>query len=170
MKLTRKEVVDMFVCLKEMGDSQKSNKWFSYTKMVNEDELENKAKAIIEISKPKEDYLSYMNERTDIINKYAQRDDEGNVITLNDNVKIGKDKVKECQEELNNLDTKYKDAIEERNKNLDEYYKILETEIEVNIETVPFDYVPENISVQDLKSLKKMIVMPVKETKEKEEK
>ena len=170
MKLTRKEVVDMFVCLKEMGDSQKSNKWFSYTKMVNEDELENKAKAIIEISKPKEDYLRYMNERTDILNKYAQRDDDGNVITLNDNVKIDKYKVKECQNELNDLDVKYKDAIEERNKNLDEYYKILETEIEVNIETVPFEYVPENISVQDLKSLKKMIVMPVKETKEKEEK
>ncbi|MFW6219497.1 MAG: hypothetical protein ACOCZ5_01260 [bacterium] len=168
MKLTRREVVDMFVCLKEMDNKVKANKWFSYTKMVNEDELENKAKAIIEISKPKKEYLDYMKDRTDILNKYGDRDDDGNIITLNDSVKIDKNKVKDCQKELNDLDNRYKEVIEDRNKNLEEYYNLLDTEIDINIETVPFEYVPETISVQDLKSLKKMIVMPSKEEEVKE--
>jgi len=163
MIMTRKELVDMFVCLSEMDSNIKVNKWFSYVVMVNQKQLKDKAKAIIDISKPKKEYLEYNEKRTDILNTYGERDDLGKIITLNDSIKIRKNDIDECLLKLKELDVNYKEAIDERNNNLEEYYELLETEIDVDIETVPFKYVPDNISISELKTLNKMIIMPDKE-------
>lgn len=153
----------MFVCLSEMDSNIKVNKWFSYVVMVNQKQLKDKAKAIIDISKPKKEYLEYNEKRTDILNTYGERDDLGKIITLNDSIKIRKNDIDECLLKLKELDVNYKEAIDERNNNLEEYYELLETEIDVDIETVPFKYVPDNISISELKTLNKMIIMPDKE-------
>ena len=136
-----------------------STKKFSYALVLNDERIQSNVKAITEIARPSESYAKYEQKRHGIISKYADVDGDGNII-LNDNRWIVfKDGTKETAvDELSSLNEEYKDILDARNKDIEEYNELLDSDVELNIHMVDLDDVPEEVG-KDLFLMKLLMHM-----------
>jgi len=101
------------------------------------------------------DFLEFESKREDIIKKYAQTDENGNLITdENQNYVFDSDEQREKgQSELDVLREQYKDALKAREKEIEIYNEILTTEVEVDIIQCKFEALPDNFPFNQLRML-----------------
>lgn len=127
---------------------------FLHTILENIKLLNNEIEKINNLIKGTDEYNEYQNKRIDICNNYAEKDEDGNVVkVVNNNIeefKIDKDN-KEFVEEIEILQKKYKNAIDEFLKQIDEYNNYLETTIEINFSTLSINDIPEDINFELMK-------------------
>lgn len=159
-KLKNYQVLDLMEAFTRIGKMQvESNKKFSYALILNDDVLKSQVEAVMKIAEPSPEYAEFENERTKIIEKYAELDGDGKVVLKDNQWVVFKEESKEeAIEALNKLNDENKDILDKRNKDIEEYNEILDTEVEVNITTVSIDDVPEKIG-EDMFLLK--LLMPM---------
>jgi len=90
-----------------------------------------------------ERFKEFDKNKSEIINKY-EKDENGKIIDS-----------KHCQSEVDNLVIEYKDAIEERQKEIDLYNEILQQEVEVDIIQCKFEALPDDFDFNILRVLVK---------------
>ena len=91
-------------------------------------EIEKEWEILKQAAEPSEQYKQFEEERLELLRKYAKRDEQGNIVyqdKTKNSVVIDSEEGKQKLQEL--LD-KYKDAIEERNKQLDQLRKTIASE------------------------------------------
>ena len=161
MKLKRFEIMDILDKLESFKGEQ--NKYFVYHVSKIKTSLEAERKAIIEMSKPSDEYIQFERERQSIILKFSEKNEKGLPVEVNQRYKIQQNKELECQEAINEIINKYKEAIDRRKKEINELERILEEYVEVDIPLIPFAHLPDFVeqSVID-------ILFPIIDMKEKE--
>jgi len=127
--------------------------------VLNDERIQSNVKAIREIAKPSESYAEYEQKRHDIISKYADVDGDGNIILQDNRWVIFKEGTKDLAvSEMNALNDEYKDVLELRIKDIEEYNELLESEVELNIHMVSIDDIPDAIG-EDLFLMKLLMHM-----------
>jgi len=126
----------------DLGDDV--SKKFNYALILNDNNNRPIAKAVIEVSNPSETYAEYEKKREELILDYCIIDDDGNPVLTDDKwIKLNPDTRDEFNDKLEILNNEYKDVLAQREKDLQDFNSILNTEVEVDIITVPIDDVPD---------------------------
>ena len=159
-KLKNYQIVDLAEAFMRIGKLNiVSTKKFSYALVLNDERIQSNVKAIREIAKPSESYAEYEQKRHDIISKYADVDGDGNIILQDNRWVIFKEGTKDLAvSEMNALNDEYKDVLELRIKDIEEYNELLESEVELNIHMVSIDDIPDAIG-EDLFLMKLLMHM-----------
>jgi len=130
--------------INEMTIEEDISKKFNYALIMNDNNNRSTAKAIIEVSTPSDKYAEYENERESIVLEYCIKDDDGKpVLTDGRWIKVIPDKKEELDTKIEELNTQYQDVLDQRNKDLEDFNTILDTEVDVDIVTVSIDDVPD---------------------------
>jgi hypothetical protein len=157
MLIKRKDLLNLYVAIKNLKADAEYNKWFILLALNTEEKLKPIVNNILKISTPKYDYVEYENLREDIIKKYAEKDENNDFIFTDDYIKIDNKYKENVENEFKILDEQYKDVIEIRKKDLLDYKELLNSEIDINIEQIDFKYFPDNISKKQFNALKVLI-------------
>lgn len=141
--LKKVEMIDLYNAL--VGITEKYNKNFTYAVTYAKKSIANEVESLLESIKPSDSYKEYENLRSGIVGKYSEKDSEGNPIVKNGGIKLSSDKINECKKELSELDEKYSDVLEERQNDYKNFESVLEQTIDVQLEMVDWEYVPDTM-------------------------
>jgi len=157
--MTNRELVDLFDAMKQIGDTEKQDKWFTYALILNEENLKSKVTAVLECGKPKDKFREYEDIHQELIKRYADRDEDDNVVVDNTShmIKIKPAFVEEARSQFNALDEKFVDILDERIQDLKKFKEILDAEVVVDIEQVSLKCFPEDMNKLMLRALKPLI-------------
>ena len=156
--MTRKEILQLNKALNSTG--KLSGVRFSYAVSKNVDILKPEIDALIKSVEPSEQYQEYEEKRVEIAKSHAKKNKEGKEL-----VNIREDGNQEYQikdqkafeKELKKLQAEHKDAIDGREKQYEEYNKMLEESVDVNLHTIKLNDIPEDITTAQMHSILPMI-------------
>ena len=159
MLLTNKEIIELNYAIKQVGSEEKNHRMFTYAITLTEENIKPNVKAIQKAGKVSTDYKTYLEQRKKIIDDHAERDEADNIIynNIDDTVKIKDEFGSDVESKIKELSDKYSKAIEERIEQNKEFDSLLIREVEVDVEIVELEYLPEHINKIMLKSLMPMI-------------
>lgn len=134
---------------------------FAYAVAKNKAHCEQEIKAMEEAGKPTEEYQEYEKERKELCEKHALKDEHGRprVETLSPVVQryVGLEENEKFQKELEKLNKKHQKVLDAREKQVKDYLKFCEEEIEIDVHQIALDVVPEKITVGQLEEIMPMI-------------
>lgn len=101
-----------------------------------------------------EQFKIYEQKRLDLIREYAVKNEFGQIVRESvDEVRIKKDKFNEFNEKVNELANEYKDAIQLRQKEVNDFNVFLQEEVEVEVYKFSNDLIPDDVPQQDYEKL-----------------
>lgn len=156
MKLKNGELIELYDTIKTIDDVEKNRKMFTHAITLTELNIQSNVIALLKIGQPSVEYIEYEKHRGLLLNKYADRDSSGKVIinSVTNLAKIKNDNMEDAKLEFDKVDKEYEDILESRNKELNEYYSILDKEVDVDIVQCKFEYFPEYLSKKEMRSLR----------------
>ena len=159
MKITkkRKELVNLYYMMTYLGDLRGAK--FTYSISKNKEVLKKELDNIQEIAKLPEEtlakYKEYNTKKTELSEKHALKDKDGNPIKKNNEYQI-KNKTT-FTKDLEALKKEYKKVIEEVDKRKAEVDKLGEEEITLELKTLPIGIIPNEITVDQMDVLSMLI-------------
>jgi hypothetical protein len=152
--MKNKDLVQLSQTLNQVSGIK--GKEFAYAVFKNKNLIEQEIKIFEQLRKdPHPDFQNYENERMIVCINYSQKDDNGNPVIENNQYKI-EDWVG-FQEDMKELADKYKDVIEDMENTRKEYEDFMEKESSIELITVKFENLPNDIDAITLERLKFMI-------------
>jgi len=118
---------------------------FMYCLAKNKRLLENEVESINTARKPSQQYQKFVSERSELAMKYTNVDKEGNPLVLGRNLVIQKRR-DEFEEELEKLKNTYREAISEREEQENGWEDFGNSEVEITIYKIKFDYIPVTLT------------------------
>ena len=115
-------------------------------------------------------YTEFIEKSRELLMEYAEKDDNGNVIEVQNGVKLIPSKIEEYKEKAEALEKEYKADIEKQKKYDEGFNKELEKEISFELEMIDRKDVPKNITQGQYRLIKFMINKPTKNIKENKKK
>lgn len=117
---------------------------FSYFLAKNKVVLKTELEILDEAYKPNELYISYEQKRVEAAQKLADKDDSNQPKINNGSyvININRD---EFQKEIKKLKIKFKKAIDEREKQIGDYEKLLDEDVNIDLTKIRFSQLPEQI-------------------------
>jgi len=129
---------------------------FSYAMSKNKRALMPEVEDLQKAGEMSDQYTEYDKNRIELCKEYSKKDDDGNPITKNNEFKIADRQ--QFDIELKKLEVKYKDVISERNKQLEDYNKLLDKPINgVSFHKLSSADLPENISSAQTEMIHELI-------------
>lgn len=128
---------------------------FSYSLLKNKRKFEEEIKLFEEVIKPNEEYEKYEMKRISLCEIHAEKDEAGKPVILGDKYKLIDMNL--FNEELEVLKSGYKDVIDERTRQINEYNLILEEEVSIDITKISFIDLPLDITPKQLESIEFMV-------------
>lgn len=162
MKLSNQQILDLHQGLNATGNLEGAR--FSYAVARNIALLRAEVEALQKAYTPSSDFLQYNQERVELAKSHAVKIDGKEQTTIEDGMEkyVIADQAK-FDEELTALQGKYQEAIDKRQKQLDDFSSLLKEETEVSLYTIPFEYVPENITAAVVSAILPIIAEPAVE-------
>jgi len=153
--MKNKDLVQLSQTLNQVSGIK--GKEFAYAVFKNKNLIEQEIKIFEQLRKdPHPDFQNYENERMIVCINYSQKDDNGNPVIENNQYKI--EDWSGFQEDMKELSDKYKDVIEDMENTRKEYEDFMEKESSIELITVKFENLPNDIDAITLERLKFMIV------------
>lgn len=141
--MKRRVLLNLWHALNKL-EGQKHDVRFSYFLAKNKVALKTEIETLDEVQKPNAAFIEFENQRIDLAKKYADRDAAGNPKVHNGQYVIF-DKKDEFDADIKKLRTKFKDAISNREKQIEEYNKMLNDEVEFTPSRIKFNQLPKQI-------------------------
>lgn len=158
--MTREQVFELWYVLKHcIPEGTKLDKRFDFARNRT---IDNLTPEVTEIIKARESGIERYNEfeskRNELIDKYCLKDENGNFVNSGDKYVFNSlEDEKEAYNKLRDLADEYKDALNERQKEIDIYNEIVKEEIEVDIVKTTFKAIPDLVDEAFTKVLRSMI-------------
>lgn len=108
-----------------------------------------------EILKPSDSLKEYEDKRIELCVSHSEKKENGEPIIENEKYKIID--VKLFENELQSLSDEYKDALNDRKSQIEEYNKLMLDDVVVDFDKVKFEDLPADISENQLRSIEFMI-------------
>jgi hypothetical protein len=153
--MKRKEIFDNIQALNSVSELKGVK--FSYSVIKNKKKIEEEIKVLEEIIKPTNRYSAYESQRIQICEKHAEKDINNKAIIEDNKFKILD--MTTFDIELNALKNDYLDDISEREKQIDEYNRMLDDDIELDYTKIGFNDFPNDITPKQLETISFMILL-----------
>ena len=149
----RVEVLNIYTVLTNMKGNYVPK--LKYALKRNKDLISKEYDKINESSETKiEKFKEYEDKRIEKIGICAARDEQGRAIQETPNtIKIREDKLEEFKVFIAALNEEYKEALEKRKKEIKDFEKSLEEEIEIEVYKISNDLIPEDLSQEQYEIL-----------------
>jgi len=132
---------------------------FAYCMAKNKKKIDEEIEFIKEFIKPSEEYLDYDRKRIELAKSCAKVKDGKEEVAVKDGVESY---VMENQEDFNKkvkeLQEEYNDALEGRKKQIEDYGKLIEEEIEIELCKIKEKNLPEDITTNQFASISEFII------------
>ena len=159
MKITRKKAIELYNTLSSFKGVY--NKSFSMYIILNVKKMRSTMEEIEEMRKssaPSPEYVELQQKEIDMLNKYCDRDENRNPIQLSPNrYKINPELLEEYKIEKEKLMKDNEEILREYDSIQENINTLLEEEVEIDFIKIPFDCVPEDISVNDMEILSEIV-------------
>lgn len=146
--MKRRTILNMWQAINKL-EGLKHDIRFSYFLAKNKVALKPEIEAFEQAQKPSEAYIEFENKRIELAQKHADKDASGNPKIHNGQYVIFDSKT-EFEGDIKKLKTKFKTSIEEREKQLVEYVKMLDENVDFPLTRIKFDQLPKQIEAQFL--------------------
>jgi hypothetical protein len=145
VELVKEDLLFMYQILSDT--KQKYNKILTYSISFNKKAIESEALSLIDSMSPSDSYQEYERKRVVIIDKYADRDSEGNYIVSSDGkgFRIKKESIDECRAEIQCLEHENADMFKQREADVANFDKILRETVCVEMEIIDWENIPDDI-------------------------
>jgi hypothetical protein len=138
---------------------------FAYACNKNRSLIFNEVNSINQTLTPSQEFSDYENKRLELGKKYAKKDTKGEPMAEDKIINGKKENVfifepadrKIFDAELAILQAESKGAIDGRQKQIDEYNKLLEEDTDVQLFRIPITDVPQDITVEQLQGIYMLI-------------
>lgn len=150
---TRKEFINLYQMLSYLGELTGAR--FTYTISKNKEVLKKVVEEIQKKAEMHENYKEYEKERVELNEKHTKRDKDGNP-EIKDKKYVIKDKAV-FDKEIEKLNKKYKDAIEEREEQRKAVEEMANNEVTLELRTIPLSIVPDTITIDQMEVLSILI-------------
>lgn len=150
MKIKNKELLNLDGALKSVGNLEGVR--FAYAVSRNIARLKPEIESLHSSIKPSEEFNNFDKARVELAEKHADKDEAGKPVIIkgkNGEEYEIKDK-KKFEKELEALKKEHKVAIDGRDKQIEDFNKMLEDEIEFDAYTIKIEDVPKNITPQQM--------------------
>ena len=153
IKLTNSDVLNVYSVLLNMKGSYVNK--MKYALKRNKDLLEKVVNSIREKSVTKIEKLKeYDEKRTEKVKEYAAKTEDGRLVQETpDTVKIQEDKIEEFKAVMKTLTEEYKEELEQRRKEVEDFNKFLLEEATVEVYKFSNELVPNELSQEQYEIL-----------------
>lgn len=147
------ELIPFWEALEEVQDLPGVK--FAYARSKNKNKIESEIKSLQEAIKPSEDYAKFDKDRIELCEKHCDKDDKDKPVMENSRY-VFKNR-KNFETAFNGLKKTYNDTLEAREKQIEEYNKLLEEKSDFEIHHVLLSDVPDGITGKQLEDVMEMI-------------
>jgi len=116
----------------------------NYLLNLNKTNIDSDIKMINDAIKTSKKFEEFEQKRIDVCLKYCEKNDNGEPIIINE-VYQGLENNKTFNDEFGKIKEKYKTEIDERQKQLDEYNKLLKEDVEFEFNKIDLDLIPDDL-------------------------
>ena len=148
--------IELFELFKALENINLSGAKFAYGIAKNINILKPHAIAISKAQEYQGQFKEYIKEKTKILKKLADKDEKGRQIKEGDSFKVSEN-LEQCLDEVKVIDEKYKDAIEQRKVQMEEFEKLLEEPVSIELHKIKLEHVPQDITSSQMKSIISLI-------------
>lgn len=154
MKMKRAEVIGLFNGLQRLGGLEGLK--CSYAIVKTGKKLKAEIDTLRESVKDSEAYKEFEKKRLELCQKYCFKDETGKPL-MKDGYFVGLENNADFLQAGELLKEEFKEALEGKKKQEQEYIRMLEEEIEIEIHQMELADVPKNITVEQMSILEKLI-------------
>lgn len=152
--MNKKELLEFNNALKSVSDLKGVK--FAYAVTKNKNNIKNEVEAIVEAQNQSDEYKEYEKERIALCEEMAIKDENGKPKINKFNYEIEDEKAFEVK--FDELKEKHKEAIEKREKQLEDFELLLEEAAEVKIHKVKIEDLPNDITPKQLEGIFEMLM------------
>lgn len=128
---------------------------FAYTTLKNKKKIEEEIKFLEEVVKPSDKFLEYEQERIQLCNQFADKNEDGSPVIENNQFKI--QDMDTFNKKLENLKKSYDGVLEEREKQIFEYNSMIDEEVGIEFTKLNLNDLPTDISAEQLEKIDFMV-------------
>ena len=150
MKVKRVELFGLLQALGTLGNL--SGVKFAYALIKNKKKIQAELDTLKETVKPSNKLQEYENKRVELCKQYCEKDKEGKPVIKN-NSYSGLDVNVKFDAEIKKLKEEYKTELDNREKQVKEYNKLLQEKVEIELHKIAVDDLPKDITSKQLESL-----------------
>ena len=134
---------------------------FSYAIAKNINNIKNEVESIDKALEPDEKFQEFEKERVVLLEKYAEKDDNGKPkkeMSENGSEQyVMGEGLKKFEKEFDILKKTHKEAVDARDKQIEDYNKLLETDSDVTLHKLKMEDIPEAITTRQLAGIYEII-------------
>lgn len=157
--MKRKDIPSVLNTLNEVSELKGVK--FAFAVLKNrkriETQIEGDKEIFEKILTPPDEFKDFETKRIELCVLHSDKDENGTPIIKDDQYVI-KD-LNLFNVELDKISETYKDVIEERKKQVDEYNSLMEEDLELEFKKVSVDDLPDEISEKQLRNIEFMIIL-----------
>jgi len=160
MKITRENLVQLYGALNALSEKEMKAK-AAYGIAKNKSKVESEVKSIQEAQQkiqPAPEVLEFEEKRINLCKEAANKDDNGEPITIGPRFDIPVGAMPDFEKKIDELREEYKEALDQKEKNDEEWVELMKEEIEIDIHQIHIDMMPDTITPQQIELLGEIIV------------
>lgn len=149
--MKRSESVALYKALNGLGELKGVN--FSYAVVRNINRLKPEMEALDKVLEGTKEYNEYLTKKQELLEEHSEKDEKGNAIKNELAPNVFKYKLSDeaaFAVLLDELNEKYKEALDARVKQEEEYKELLDSEISIDLFKVKLEHIPEEITTQQM--------------------
>jgi hypothetical protein len=130
---------------------------FAYAVIKNKKKIEEEIILLEEVIKPNILFEEYEKKRVSLCEVHAEKDEHNKPVIIMDEYKLVD--LDKFNEELDLLKNEYKEVVDERIRQINEYNKLLDEDIIIDFIKINFNELPDNITAKQLENINFMVEM-----------
>src|SRR3990167_4353444 len=153
--MKKTEIIQLYRNLNTLGQLQGVK--FAYSISRNLAILKPEIEALEKASSPTPEFLEMDKERIKLVEEHAEKDEKGKPKKKGNEYVIPEDKKEDFENAFEAFKLEHKELFDAREKQIEEYNELLQTESEVKLYKVNLVDVPQNITVQQMHSISSFV-------------
>ena len=162
MTFQKKDLLNIDAAIKHLLEGENNPKLLTYALIKNSKLIETEVTAIREAYETEtEGYKEYLDKLREVYNEFGAKDEQGNVKVTPNGFELLREEDRETvTEKIKELEETFKDALDARNKEIEDYQELLKSEIDLDLQKIEFDALPENLNAEVMYVLDDLITEP----------
>ena len=153
--MKKSEILQLFRNLNTLGQLQGVK--FAYAASKNLAILKPEIEALEKASAASPEFMEMDKERIKLVEEYAEKDEKGKPKKKGNEYVIPEDKKEDFENAFEAFKLEHKELYDAREKQVEEYNALLETESDIKLHKVNLADVPQNITVQQMHAISSFV-------------
>ena len=153
--MKKSEILSLYRALNTLGQLQGVK--FAYGVSKNVAILKPEIEALEKASAASPEFMEMDKERIKLVEEHAEKDEKGKPKKKGNEYVISEDKKEDFENAFEAFKLEHKELYDAREKQIEEYNALLETESEVKLHKVNLADVPQNITVQQMHTISSFV-------------